>query len=343
MGSHMPPKFAFPFHALLLLGLLLAVPARAEEEKLLRQPEDYEGILTLSVENDLFSGEDDNYTNGVRIAYLSAENNIPDWMHSTINALPFFSVEGHKRWGVALGQSIFTPSDITVRQPQPNDRPYAGWLYASAGVISDTGHTLDSLQLDVGVVGPAAGAAISQDFVHDLIGSQDPQGWSNQLHNELGVVLTYDRKWRGFYEFSRSGLGVDIAPSVGGSVGNIYTHASVGAVARLGLDLPADYGPPVIRPNLPGSDFFVPNEDFGWYLFAGVEGRAVARNIFLDGNTFRDSLSVDKKPLVGGAQAGIAFTFNDTRIAYTHLFHTKEFHGQQKIDEFGALTLSRRF
>lgn len=65
---------------------------------------------------------------------------------------------------------------------------------------------------------------------------------------------------------------------------------------RLGQRLPLDYGPPRIQPSLPGSGFFVPPQDrFGWYLFAGVEGRAVARNIFLDGNTFRDSRSVDKE------------------------------------------------
>ncbi|MGE3714169.1 MAG: lipid A deacylase LpxR family protein [Alphaproteobacteria bacterium] len=330
--------------AMLLVGSTNYAAAKdGKEDTLLRPYADYEGTLSFSLENDIFSGEDDNYTNGVRISYLSAENNIPNWLEETANTLPFFSERGHKRWHVALGQSMFTPSDITQRQLQPNDRPYAGWLYSSVGVISDTGYRLDNLQLEVGVLGPASGADITQDFVHDLIDSNDPQGWDNQLDNEPGIILTYERKWRGLYEFSPFGMGVDITPSVGGSVGNIYTHAAVGTVVRVGYDLPSDYGPPLIRPNLPGSDFFIPNREFGWYLFAGLEGRAVARNIFLDGNTFSSSHSVDKRPFVGGVQAGIAFIIYDTRISYTHLIRTQEFQGQREKDEFGSLAVSFRF
>lgn len=307
------------------------------------RPADHESIFTASLENDLFSGEDDNYTNGIRFSFLSAENNIPDWLEQGANALPFFSVEGYKRWQVDVGQSMYTPRDITVPTLQTNDRPYAGWLYGSVGVISDTGKQLDNLQLTLGVVGPLSGAAQAQDFVHDFIDSNDPQGWDYQLKNEPGIVLTYERKWRNMYQITPFGLGVDFTPSIGASVGNIFTHASVGGVVRFGYDLPSDYGPPLIRPSMPGSDFFVPSQDIGWYLFAGVEGRAVARNIFLDGNTFSDSHSVDKENFVGGLQAGIAFTYKDTRIAYTHIIRTREFQGQSENDEFGAITLSRRF
>lgn len=328
-----------------LAVFLSAAPAGAQEQEqeLARPAEDHEGVFTVAWENDYLAGSDDNYTNGVRFAYLSPENNVPGWLEEGANALPFFSRQGHKRWHVSVGQSMFTPSDITVKALQPDDRPYAGWLYSSVGVISDTGDRLDNLQLTLGVVGPASGAEATQDFVHDLINSTDPQGWDNQLHNEPGLVLTYERKWRSIYEFSPFGYAVDFTPSVGGSVGNIYTHAAAGAVVRFGYDLPSDYGPPLIRPNLPGSDFFVPTKDFGWYLFAGVEGRAVARNIFLDGNTFEDSHHVDKYPFVGGLQAGVAFTFNDTRLAFTQIFRTREFHGQPENDEFSAITLSFRF
>lgn len=308
-----------------------------------RLVEDHDQIFTFSLENDVFSGEDDNYTNGVRFAYLSAEDNIPTWLERGINALPFFENNGYKRWHLSLGQSMFTPSDISIPTVQTNDRPYAGWTYGSIGVISDTGNSLDNLQLTLGMVGPASGAHETQDFVHDTIGSIDPQGWKYQLHNEPGLILEYERKWRSIYEFSPFGFGMDVTPSIGGAIGNIYTHASAGATARIGLDLPADYGPPLIRPNLPGSDFFIPNENFAWYLFAGVEGRAVARNIFLDGNSFRDSPSVEKENLVGGLQAGLAVIIGDTRIAYTHIVRSKEFVGQQKRDEFGALTVSYRF
>lgn len=341
------PHNILAFVKAIAIGIAVAfffpIIALGQDDPILRPQKDYEGIFTFSLENDIFSGDDDNYTNGVRFSLLSAENNIPSWLENGANALPFFSKKGHKRWQLAAGQSIFTPSDITQSALQPNDRPYAGWLYGSVGLISDTGYRVDNLQLTLGMVGPASGAEETQEFVHEAIGSTTPEGWDNQLKNEPGIMLTYDRQWRGLYKFTPFGWGMDLTPSVGGSIGNIYTHVAAGAVVRLGYDLPSDYGPPLIRPNLPGSDFFVPSEDFGWYLFAGIEGRAVAHNIFLDGNSFTDSHSVEKYPLVGGLQAGIAFIIGDTRIAYTHIFRTKEFVGQPKMDEFGAITLSWRF
>ena len=78
---------------------------------------------------------------------------------------------------------------------------------------------------------------------------------------------------------------------------------------RIGDDLPNNYGPPRIRPSLPGSDFFVNRDKLGWYLFAGFECRLVGRNIFLDGNTFSDSHSMDKRYLVGDFQTGVALTY----------------------------------
>lgn len=324
-------------------SIVLAADAEGNKAPITRPQADYEGSFTFALENDLFTGHDDNYTNGIRFAYLSAENSTPALIENIADALPIFNGNGHKRWGIEVGQNMYTPQDITIAAPQPNDRPWAGWTYASLNMLTDTGNSLDTLSLTVGMVGPASGAAESQEFVHDLIGSNKPMGWGNQLKNEPGLVLTYEHKWRGLYEFSPFGFGVDITPSIGGSAGNIYTHAAAGAVMRIGYDLPADYGPPLIRPNLSGSDFFVPTKSLGWYLFGGFEGRAVARNIFLDGNTFRDSPSVDKKPFVGGVQAGIAFTYGDTRVAYTHIIRTEEFYGQPRADEFGAVTLSWRF
>lgn len=83
--------------------------------------------------------------------------------------------------------------------------------------------------------------------------------------------------------------------------------------------------------------------DFGWYAFAGIEGRAVARNIFLDGNTFADSRSVDKEPLVGDLQFGIVLDWSDVRLSYTHVYRTREFRTQESSDDFGAFSVSAKF
>ena len=101
--------------------------------------------------------------------------------------------------------------------------------------------------------------------------------------------------------------------------------------------------PPVIRPSLPGSDYFDHQQGFSAYLFGGVEGRVVGRNIFLDGNTFQDDgPSVDKNTLVGEARVGLALTYDNLRFAYTQVFRSQEFEGQSN-QIFGSVTLSVAF
>jgi len=269
---------------------------------------------------------------------------VPNWVREGADLIPMFPIEGKLRVGYSLGQNMYTPGDIKNPNLMVDDRPYAGWLYGGVGVISDTGQRLDSLELDIGVVGPASMAEPTQVYWHELIGSPKPQGWAYQLRNEPGVVLFYETKWREYIDFDIAGLGVDFTPHVGAALGNVYTHAAVGGTFRIGRDLPSDYGPPRIRPSLPGSGFFEPTKSFGWYLFFGAEGRAVARNIFLDGNTFQDSHHVDKEPFVADFQAGIAFTLGSSvRLAYTHVYRTEEFKTQKGSDQFGTVNMTVRF
>jgi lipid A 3-O-deacylase len=67
--------------------IFLAIPAFAfaEEERL---QEDDKGIFNVVWENDKFAGSDRDYTNGVRFAWLSSEENMPRWTQAIANALP---------------------------------------------------------------------------------------------------------------------------------------------------------------------------------------------------------------------------------------------------------------
>jgi hypothetical protein len=338
-----------------------AVPALAQENtakgpQSLRAPDQKWGV-SLTVENDLFvnDNKDRHYTNGVRLAFISPEDSAPASVLNVAKEIPFFASDGRIRTSYALGQSMYTPEDITIAENQPKDRPWAGYLYGSLALLSDTGlgydghedyARIDTLELDLGVVGPASLAEQSQKFVHKIIDSPQPEGWDNQIKNEPVVNLTYERKYRSWLKEKYLGVETDVTPHAGFSLGNAFTNAEVGAMLRVGYDLPADYGPPRIRPSLPGSDFFKPDTEgfpLSGYLFAGVAGRAVARDITLDGNTFVDSNSVDKKPFVGDLQMGFAIIYGQVRLTYTHVFRTKEFYGQNGTDQFGALSLSMRF
>jgi len=306
--------------------------------------EDDKGIFTVAVENDLFTGSDLGYTNGIRFSYISSEKGMPRYIRRASDYLPLLNKDGKKRISIAAGQNMYTPKDITQTQFQENDFLYAGWLYGSLGIISDNGNSLDNAVLTLGVVGPSSHAEQAQKLVHhNVSGSAQPKGWDHQLKDELGVNFAYERKWRNIAQAKPFGIGVDMIPHVGANLGNIYTNAAIGTTFRFGYDLSADYGPPRIRPNLPGSDFFIPTKKLSGYLFTTVEMRAVARNIFIDGNTFQSGPSLDKRIMVKTLQYGATVIYHDVRISYTNILVSKEFKGQKRGTEFGALTLSCRF
>jgi hypothetical protein len=310
------------------------------------------GVLTFQYENDMLAGTDKYYTNGVRLSYTSPalRDQIP-WAADALEWLYPFDPGAGARLHVSLGQNMFTPSDIEIAELIPDDRPYAGWLYAGIALNVEARQDffgkqfnwIDALEMELGVVGPASLAEETQKFVHDLIGSPEPKGWDNQLENEPGLLIVLERKLR-TPPLSWGSLQTDAIPSVSVSLGNIETSASLGGIIRLGQGLEADYGPPMIRPNLAGRTFFKHSpRTFNWYLFAGAEGRLVARDIFLDGNTFRDSHSVDKKHVVGTFQAGAVGVYHNVRLTFSYIMRSKEFETQGSPDRYGAISVSYRF
>lgn len=310
------------------------------------------GTWTVNVENDRIANTDRHYTNGFRLGWVSDETNGSDLeeVRDALNFLYPLANVRKGRLGFELGHNIFTPGDTDARQLLTDDRPYAGWLYGAASLYAETGkgwgdyykETLDRVALEIGIVGPAALGEEVQNEFHRLIDVATAKGWDNQLENEPGINLIAERKWRA-EPFRLWGLEADAIPHVGASLGNVYTHVNAGAIARFGQQLSIDYGPPLIRPNLSGYSAIDYANGLAWYAFAGVDGRWSLRNIFLDGNTFQDSHSIDKKPLVGDFVAGVAFVYGRARVSFTHVMRTKEFEGQDQADRFGSVSLSIRF
>ncbi|MFH5926283.1 lipid A deacylase LpxR family protein [Roseomonas xinghualingensis] len=307
-----------------------------------QEPPDQRGTLSLTVENDLFGGSDRYYTNGLLLTWRSPTENLPWPLDMLDRGLNFAVGPGQLRWGLSLGQNMYTPQDTQRRNPDPNDRPYAGYLYGAASLTRTTERTQTIAEVQLGVVGPSALGEFVQNNYHDLLNIKNAEGWDRQLKDEPAATLLLERRWR--LPLGNAGsLQAEAIPVLAGAVGNVQTYASIGTMLRIGDGLDADWGPVRIRPALAGSGFFQPRQDFGWYVFAGVEGRAVARDIFLDGNTWRDGPRVDKRPFVGDAQAGVAVLWRGVRLAYTHVLRSEEFYGQGGVQSFGSFSASFRF
>lgn len=329
----------------LISGFALLFPMSGMAQEAKDPDKDPVGVWSFVLENDLFYDTDRRYTNGARLSYLTPKGDEPAWLRDLALQLPMFNEESDIRIEYALGQSMFTATNKELRDPPPDDRPYAGWLYGSVGVVARTGPVLDQASFSLGVVGPASLAHQTQDFVHRIIDSPLAEGWDTQLKNEPTLQFTYQRSWQSPRLELPWDFGIDATPHAGVALGNVFTYGNTGIMFRLGQNLPIDYGPPRVQPSLPGSGYFERRGlgSIGWYLFAGVDGRAVAHNIFLDGNTFRDSRSVDKNVFVGDAQFGLAVIIDGVRFAYTHVLRTPEYDGQNEDDEFGAFSVSFRF
>ncbi len=291
---------------------------------------------SLQLENDVLSRSGDRqYTQGVELSYVEAAQP-PGWMNWLAEQFPFFEA-GSETWVTYnVGHAIFTPDDLTQTALIPDDRPYAGWLYATHAYVSqDTldhdAYHLNVLEASVGVVGPLSGAQYIQEFIHKLLPrAVDPAGWSNQLNNEIGLQLNYVHRWLFFYD-SDTWLGYELAPHVSLSLGNVYTYVGAGLMFRMGKALKHDIGPPNIRPGFIGSAYLSEQPYRSWYLFVGMESRRVFRNLFLDGNTWSDSHRVVKEPVVSDLQLGFAFHVDHIRLAYSQTYRSKEFTTQSRI------------
>ena len=314
--------------------------------------EEQSGRFSLVEENDTFASNDDrHYTQGMRLSYLSGSdasdnNRSCDWTGLNLEFLGGDNCKRKYNW-TFLGQSLFTPQNISASIPSSRDRPYGAWLYAGVSLLQEsqqeTHNTLDNFELLGGVVGPYALGDLTQNDFHQFIGIKTAHGWQNQIRNEPGLVLTHERKWR--FDMPLAGnFGFDVIPEAGVTLGNIFTYGELGGMVRLGQNLHADYGPDRIRPSLSGTGWFDKSQldgKFGWYVFAGVQGRVVGHNIFLDGNTFKSSPNVDKKPLVADFTGGVSLLWSDAiRADFSVVQRTKEFYGQAgSNDQFGGFNI----
>lgn len=304
-------------------------------------------ILTLNTENDLYGrGSDRGYTNGARASLLKVNPEIPSFVRAIADAVPTIGINQTTSLFYSLGQNLFTPDDIGKTTLGPGDRPWAAFLYGSAGIATLKGSRKDELEATVGVIGPAALGKPIQRFIHRHVSdSPAPRGWHQQLKNEPVVMLGWQRSWMEFADGNIGPLYWSMTPHIGVTLGNAYTFADGGFTLRLSPD---DYRwqdtPVRVRPAIPGTGFFeMPEKHWGWYLFAGVDSRVMGRNIFLDGNSFTDSASVDKKTFVTDFNAGAALTYDRLRVSYTLVYRTKEFETQDEPDLFGAISVGWRF
>jgi lipid A 3-O-deacylase len=311
-------------------------------------------------ENDVlvpFNASDGEYTNGLRFSWTYLNGCAPRWMgdwgerhlpHLGERLRHFVytdSVPADYHYAVEFGHMIFTPNNIDASQLIVNDRPYAGFVYGglSYAVTDDQGpiaaRRQHQFQLLFGMVGPWSYAEQIQKFVHFVSHSAPPHGWDNQLHNEPGVQLNYTFQRR--LVFGNGHL--DFIPGTNFALGSLYDYAGAQALLRLGTKNMRGF--PISNITLSAADADHRGDgEFEFYIYGGAEGRAVFHNIFLDGNTFVASHSVDKERYVYDLKTGASLRYSKWRLSYSFVRRSREFlpdpPGGAANHNFGSVTIS---
>jgi lipid A 3-O-deacylase len=299
--------------------------------------------LSLQVENDaLITNTDGQYTSGWRV----------NWVRP-LNWPAIAGMDGPKRIATALGwqapglvlgmgQRLFTPDDTASHDRVADDRPYAGHSFIELGLHQRFADHIGVLTLEVGLVGPDTGAVEGQRATHRLLDEDHPNGWQHQLDNEITANLFYEHRWRRLLEGGYDGFGIDMIAGGSAGVGNRLTQIGALIQFRLGWHLPQDYGTVSIRPGsaaMMGTSAGTGNR-WGGYGFLALDGRAVAWDIFLDGNTDGDSHKVAKESLTGGLAAGLRLTYRPVHLQFGWVIENNTYKEQAGRHRYGSFAVA---
>ncbi len=301
------------------------------------------GGWTIAIDNDLFAGtqQDRDYTGGFAVGLSGPETPNHWWsLDPLLRRLDNFA-PGQARaagggtvvqYSAQIGMLGFTPQDINSEEVLPEDRPYASLLYmTSARQYIDAGNgRVRHTGLTVGVLGLSITSDI-HDAIHDVVGSDSPRGYDNQISAGGEPTFRYvvsDSKLRAQRIAFGSGL-LETKTTAEMSVGYL-TEASYAVSTRFGqIDSPwwtfnperIDYiaQPSAVARRNGGSEF---------YFWAGAKLRLRAYNAFLQGQ-FRDSAhtfdSSELEHVIGEAWVGVTGELgNGTTMSYSVRYQTTE-------------------
>jgi hypothetical protein len=290
------------------------------------------GTWFLSVDNDVFNRSDDHYTSGIQVGWVSgylddySEAPVPGLLVRLLHQLPQVNEVGRQRFvSYSLSHRFFTPTDTSIREYIPGDVPYSALLLGTITAGGQSATRMDAFSLIAGIAGPSAlGEEVQREF-HALIGSEKPLGWDNQIHDEPILNFDYEHRRRLVSFGSRRGWGGDLIGQAAIAAGNLMTDATVGIGGRWGWRVPDDFGlPPQFfgEETIGSRPFSDAAGDRGVWLFALVNASAFANAIFWDGNTFRESHSIDYEHWIARAYVGVRLRYRQWGLSFAYVTTT---------------------
>ncbi len=306
--------------------------------------------LRVKIENDFFTlnnWTDRYFSNGLRLDYQTPQS----WrrLNRLRKLFPLLPEKTTKKIKLSFfGQMLmFTPQDLSRSDVIVGDRPYAGLLsLGMSGISSDfSSGTRLTTDYSIGLIGPAAGQAGVQNWVHhqmiETFGAKKtvvPRGWGNQIRNDVALNVRT--------EFERILFApVQNIEAIGGfevNFGTVTNYVALNANLRVGKfnDFFFNSSGLKMRDKVPdflkfGSKrpFFPANINRKWqvYFFAKPSFRFALNNSLLQGGIFNRKTSPYLIPadqlnrFYVNVEFGYGIVRNRFGVLYLQQFRSPEF------------------
>lgn len=296
--------------------------------------------LRLTLDNDAYdfwqpisSRPDEDYTNGVHLSVEVA--GAPLWAklarHAARCTAAVSADSACTATTLSFGQKIFTP-EVDGAAPVMGERPYAGWLYLSGTASVQSAARQRSVGIEMGVTGrPSLAGAVHTEW-HRMLGIVPPEGWDHQLGFEPAFRVMYDESVLLADVRSAGTRVLALAPEWGADAGTAHVGAHAGLLARAGWAVPHPWSAAADRTLRPVSV----------YAMGRVRQDAVARDLFLDGNTFANSIRVERRPLVWEYELGGGIRYRAVTLEYRALTRGREYETQDDPHSWGTFEMRIR-
>jgi lipid A 3-O-deacylase len=265
----------------------------------------------INYENDFFTASDRDYTQGILI----------EKVHPALNRFFLMRILWHPRnfeskYGLAIEHNAYTPNQIDKYAIQYGDRPYGGVLLLKTFLIATSYEKKEriSVSFSTGILGQAAGGEQMQRTIHYWINYTQPQGWHNQIQNDL--VLNYQINGEKELIHSQNHFSLSAFGSV--RAGTLSDKLTGGLTATLG-DFKSAFSFPI------SNDHHVQ-----WYIYGQILGNAIAFDATLQGGAFNHSSvytigSSEINRLTLQNKFGFVIIFRSVYLEYYRTGLTQEF------------------
>ena len=266
--------------------------------------------LRFNYDNDYFASTDKDYTQGYNFELVS-----PFLDKNPINILFLKPKRSEYKYGIAIEHIGYSPNNIKSPEIQFGDRPFAAAIMLkSFAIATDTIQNSRFVSsLNLGIIGPGAFGKEMQVAIHEATGNTIPQGWKNQIKNDLvlNYEMTYEKQLLRYRNF------ISVQTFSTARIGTLFTNASIGGNIVVGV---------INSPFTSLKD----SKNFQLYFYSQPMVAAVGYDATLQGGLFNDESpytisSNSMKRFTAQHQYGIVMQTKTLYFEYSRAAITREF------------------